>query len=133
MPPGGRPPARDAHEGPLSAARQQEIAALGLALSLIALWIGLSGPTDAGAAVRAVAESLTIAVPIAVGLYALRRDRADRFARLLVIAGFAWAPTALALSDASIPYSIGRAWGWMQEAALIYLLLALPLGRLTSR
>ena len=109
------------------------VAVLGVALAASALAIGFSGPDESHRAVRGVADALVIFVPIAVGLYAMRRDRTDRFPRLLVIAGLAFAPGMLALSSESVTYSIGRVWAWGAVAWLVYLLLAFPLGRLTTR
>jgi PAS domain S-box-containing protein len=118
---------------PLSAGLQQLIALTGFLLALAALALGLKEDPSTGDVIRAIAQSLSIAVPIAVGLFALNRDRNDRFARLLVIAGFFWAPTMLAFTTASVPYSIGRIWAWAEEVSLIYLLLALPVGRLVRK
>ena len=117
---------------PLAPGVQQLIAAGGLVLGLTALVLGVQLDSSPVGVIRAAAEASTIAVPIGVGLYALNRDRSNRFALLLVIAGFAWAPTMLSFTTASVPYSVGRTWAWMQEGLLIYLLLALPIGRLVT-
>jgi PAS domain S-box-containing protein len=107
---------------------------LGAVLAGVALAVGLSAePLRAIDVVRAVAEALAISVPVAAGLYAMRRERTSRFARLLVIAGLAWGPSVLAMSDSSVPYSIGRVWAWGVLAWTVYLVLAFPLGRLATR
>ena len=80
-----------------------------------------------------VARVLTVAVPIAVGLFALRRPPFERFGRLLVAAGSVWFLTTLAYSDDATLYSIARVAQWLFEPLLIYLLLAFPIGRLDSR
>lgn len=108
--------------------------ALGAAQSCVALVVGLSvEPLEAADVGRAFAQALAIAVPIAVGVYGLRREQTSRFALLLVITGLAWAPTLLAMSDASVPYSIGRVWAWGVLAWVVCLLLSFPEGRLATR
>ena len=78
-------------------------------------------------------SALMVSVPIAVGLYAWRDGAHWRFGRLLVAAGIVWALAGLAGSSDSVVYSIGRVVGWTVEGVLIYLMLAFPSGRLTSR
>ena len=68
-----------------------------------------------------------------VGLYMWNRDPWTRFAKLLVIAGFAWSLTTLAQSSSEVLYSAGRVFGWFVEPFLIFLVLAFPSGRLTAR
>src|SRR5206468_3394016 len=82
---------------------------------------------------RALSEALAVVAPVAVGVYAMRRQRVERFARLLVLAGLALAPNMLALSGHSLPYSIGRTWAWGVVVWLAYLLLAFPAGSLTTK
>jgi PAS domain S-box-containing protein len=129
-----RPPAIGAPPAQLlSPAARRLSALLGICLAAGALAIGLSGPRTSDMVIRAIANALAIAAPVAVGLYALRRDAANRFARLLVVAGLAWAPSALTMSSESVPYSIGRVWAWGVVAWLVYLLLTFPTGRLPGR
>ena len=61
------------------------------------------------------------------------RDPWTRFAKLLVVAGFAWSLTTLAQSSNEVLYSAGRVFGWFVEPFLIFLVLAFPSGRLTAR
>jgi PAS domain S-box-containing protein len=129
-----RPGEPSAHSAGLSHGLQLAAGSLGALLAGAALVIGLSvEPLRAVDVVRAVAEALAISVPVAAGLYAMHREQTSRFARLLVIAGLAWAPSVLAMSDSSVPYSVGRAWAWGVLAWMVYLLLAFPLGHLASR
>jgi PAS domain S-box-containing protein len=122
------------HVPPLSHALQLGAVLLGAGLAAAALAVGLSvDPLDATDVGRAIAQALAISVPVAAGLYALRRDPASRFARLLVVTGLAWAPTLLAMSERSVPYSIGRVWAWLVLVWVVFLLLAFPTGRLTTR
>ncbi len=108
------------------------IGAAGILLTALAAAIPLSGdmPYKVGLAER---QALIVAAPIAVGLYAWREGTHARFGRLLVLAGYLWSLTALAGSDDDLLYSIGRVAGWFVEAAMVYLVLAFPSGRLTTR
>src|SRR3954471_10467186 len=113
---------------------QVAAAALAVLFAAAALALGLSvHPLETIDVVRAVTEAAAVLLPVVVGIYAMRREQTARFACLLVIAGLAWAPSALALSGDSLPYSIGRVWSWGVLVWIVYLLLAFPAGRLTTR
>src|SRR4051812_30105577 len=90
-----------------------------------------SSRTDRAA--RIIVHALCAALPIALGLFRLSRRKGDRFAHLLIATGLLWSVTTLAQSSDSTLYSIGRAGVWFVEVAIVYLLLAFPDGRLTSR
>jgi signal transduction histidine kinase len=92
-----------------------------------------SGSASEYAWLEAVARVLTVAAPIAVGLFALHRPPFVRFGTLLLIAGFVWFLTTLANADNPTLYSIGRVSYWVFEPLLIYLLLAFPTGRIDHR
>ena len=92
-----------------------------------------SGSDSEHAWLEAVARMLTVAAPIAVGLFALHRPPFARFGRLLLIAGFVWFLTTLANADNATLSSIGRVAFWVFEVLLIYLLLAFPTGRIDRR
>ena len=92
-----------------------------------------SGSTSEHAWLEAVARMLTVAAPIAVGLFALHRPPFARFGGLLLVAGFVWFLTTLANADDATLYSIGRVAFWVFEPLLIYLLLAFPTGRIDRR
>src|SRR4051812_16115692 len=119
---------------------RRTVAGIGLAL-LIAGCLLTAGTvvldaTDSSRSHRAVAilaHALCAALPIALGLFRLSKQRGDRFARLLIATGLLWSVTTLAQSSDSTLYSIGRTGVWLVEAAIVYLLLAFPDGRLTSR
>jgi signal transduction histidine kinase len=98
----------------------------------VAATLALTGdmPHEVSLAVR---QAIIVATPIAVGLYAWRDGTHARFGRLLVLAGAAGFLAALASSSNEVLYSIGRVAGWTVEAGLIYLILAFPSGRLTTR
>jgi signal transduction histidine kinase len=95
--------------------------------------VTISGSTSDYVELDALARVLTVAAPIAVGLYALSLPPFARFGRLLILAGVGWFLASLSNSDQAIVYSIGRVFGWAVEVMLIYLLLAFPTGRLESR
>ena len=101
-----------------------------LTLGAVALVLIEAAPGDRAA--TAFTHALGISLPIALGLFRLSRSRNDRFAWLLVGIGLLWSLTTLAESSAPVPYTIGRTAVWAVEAALVYLMLAFPFGRLHS-
>jgi signal transduction histidine kinase len=101
-----------------------------LTLGAIALVVSEAAPADR--AVTAIIHALGISLPIALGLFRLSRRRNDRFAWLLVGMGLMWSLTTLAESSDPVLYSVGRTVVWVVEAALVYLMLAFPFGRLQS-
>jgi signal transduction histidine kinase len=103
---------------------------------LLAAGSAVLAVTDRAPGDRPVAitvQALCILLPVALGLARLTYDRSDRFARLLIGAGFLWALTALAQSPDSVLYSVGRTSVWVVEVAIVYLLLAFPDGHLHTR
>src|SRR3954453_3824022 len=82
---------------------------------------------------EALARTLTVAAPLAVGVFALRRPPFARFGGLLVIAGAVWFLTTLANAQDATLYSVGRVAYWLFEPLVLYLLLAFPTGRLDRR
>jgi signal transduction histidine kinase len=111
----------------------------GLAAASAAVLLALTAAiTVAGSDSRydgleALARVLMVAVPIAVGVHARRHSPFPRFGTLLIAAGVGWFLTTLAGSQDGVLYSVGRVSGWIVEAALVYLVLAYPTGRLTRR
>jgi signal transduction histidine kinase len=81
----------------------------------------------------AAVGAATVAILFAAGLYAWRWDPANRYGRMLVLAGCLSFLNALGASDNEVLYSIGRVAGWTFEVMLVYLFLSYPSGRLTSR
>src|SRR4051794_10496287 len=108
------------------------LAALGTVLCVGAAAIAARSPFGERTAVSLTAHVLVIAAPIGAGLYAISGRRASRFGWLLILAGLVWAPSVLAESGHSLPYSVGRIAAWLVEPMLIYLVLAFPSGRLTT-
>ena len=109
------------------------LAAAGLAMCIVTVAVTIAGSTSDEAELEALVRALTVAAPIAVGIYALHRPPFERFGRLLLLAGAGSFLTTLANSDQEVLYSIGRIAGWIVEPLLIYLLVAFPGGRLEGR
>src|SRR4051812_38790268 len=84
-------------------------------------------------ALALTAQLLCVGLPIALGVFRLTRQRDDRFALLLIAPGLGWSLVTLAQSGDSTLYSVGRVAVWRLEAAIVYLLLSFPAGRLHSR
>ena len=109
------------------------LGAAGVALSAAAAWVAATGAGPEPRGFSAAAHALVIAAPFAAGLYAVYRHQGARFGWLLILAGVLWSPTMLAESSDSVLYSTGRVAVWFAELLLIYVVLAFPTGRLTSR
>jgi signal transduction histidine kinase len=108
---------------------------VGAALVASAAAIAISAATAArGAELRyALVNGLIVLVPITVGAYATRRESSRAFGRRLIAAGLIWSMAALAASDVSLPYSLGRIGGWFVTAFVVLLVLSYPSGRLATR
>jgi signal transduction histidine kinase len=131
--PTGSHPIRTATDPPrIKLSALLALTALGALLAGVAAVVALLGdmPHDVSLAER---QAIIVATPIAVGLYAWREGTHTRFGRLLVLAGVGWFLAALSSSSNDVLYSIGRVSGWTVEVGLIYLILAFPSGRLTTR
>jgi hypothetical protein len=76
---------------------------------------------------------LVAGLPVAVGMYAWRGVAFGRLGSLLVLSGVVWLVVTFALADTALAYSIGRVADWVGWAALVYLVLAFPEGRLVGR
>ena len=109
------------------------LAAAGVLACAGAVVLTLSGSQSSNPTLDAEIRAAIIAAPIAVGLFTWFTERWGRFGKLLVAAGFAWSLTTLAQSSDEVLYSAGRVFGWIVEPLLIYLVLAFPSGRLTTR
>jgi PAS domain S-box-containing protein len=131
--PTSRPAATGAnHEVAPPVAGLAALGAAGVALSSAAAWVTATGAGPAPHGFSATLHALVIAAPIAAGLYAVYVHPSGRFGWQLVLAGVLWSPTMLAESPDSVLYSIGRAWVFLAELLLIYLVLAFPSGRLAG-
>ena len=108
------------------------LAAGGVLLAAGAALVALGGGMPSRIAL-AERHALSVAAPIAVGIYAWRDGTHARFGRLLILAGVAWFVASFSASNVGVLHSTGRVAGWVVEAGLIYLILAFPSGRLTTR
>ena len=115
------------------APRLLAVALAGAVLTGLAATVAAVSDIPENPSLAATGRALMVAVPIAVGLYAWHRRPDERFGHLLVAAGFGWFLTTLAESGDSVLYSVGRVSGWVVEIGLVWLILAFPSGRLTSR
>jgi signal transduction histidine kinase len=109
------------------------VAVLGVALTLAATLLVASWSESPYDWLEGLARGLMVGAPIAVGLYAYERPPFRRFGALLIGLGVAWFVVTLSNSPNELVYSIGRVAAWPTEAAIIYVVLAFPTGRLTSR
>jgi signal transduction histidine kinase len=116
----------------LSAHATPVVGVAGIALGVLTGFITYTG-NDPGAAGAAIVRGATVLLPIAVGLFICARLPEQRFGLLLVIGGFATFPATLSASGDEVLYSIGRVVTWLDEVALVYLILAFPSGRLIQR
>ena len=80
-----------------------------------------------------LARAVMVGAPIAVGLYARRRQPFERFGTMLIVLGVVWCVATLAESRDEVLYSVGRVAFWMVEPWILYLVLAFPSGRLPGR
>jgi signal transduction histidine kinase len=80
-----------------------------------------------------IARAAMVGVPIAVGLFARRRPPFERFGTMLIGLGVLWFVATLSGSRDEVLYSVGRIAAWSAEAALVYVVLAFPTGRLPER
>src|SRR5215207_1679789 len=96
------------------------------ATALTAAWVATSAAiaTTAALAVTgadgdpllvALARSLMVGGPVAVGLYAWRHHGSKHFGLALAAAGAGWFLTTLAEADNSAVYTVGRTAGWFIE------------------
>jgi signal transduction histidine kinase len=107
--------------------------AVGFALTVLAFAVTATQSASAEPTLAAFARAAIVAVPIAVGLYAMTRPPYRRFGRALALIGAGWSVAALAESTNSIAYSTGRVAAWIVELAFVWVILAFPSGRLTAR
>ena len=107
-------------------------ASIACVATAVSATIAVDGATSHAVAV-ATARALIVGVPLGVGLYAWYAREEERFGVLLILAAGGWFVTTLAEAPGELPYTLGRAAGWLMELALVYLILAYPSGRLSGR
>jgi len=109
------------------------IGTVGFALTALAVAITATQSSSAHPSLAAVARGAIAGLPIAVGLYAMRRPPYERFGRALALIGAGWAIAALAESTDPVAYSTGRVVAWAVEVAFVWVILAFPSGQLRER
>jgi signal transduction histidine kinase len=117
---------------PLSRTASIAVGSAAVAMCVVTGVLTASGSASRYPGLEAFLRVLTVAVPIAVALFALRRPPFERFGAHLLAAGVIWWLTTLANADDELLYSIGRTAQWVFEPVLLYLLLSFPTGRLSS-
>jgi len=124
--------ARARPHAPSAAARRltQALALVGAVVCALAVLFVVRAAPDDLKLTRGVTELLVVGMPIIAGLYALGSVHTARCGAMLLSMGFAWSLTALAESEESLTYSIGRVAGWLVFPGLIFLMLTFPSGRL---
>src|SRR3954463_15478031 len=105
----------------------------GLLLTAAAVVLSATDTSRDDRALAMVVHALCAGLPVALGLFRLTKQRDDRFAWLLIVAGLAWSVVTFAQSSDPTLYAIGRVGGWAFEVMIVYLLLAFPRGRLRTR
>jgi signal transduction histidine kinase len=70
---------------------------------------------------------------IATGLWAWRRDPANRTGRLLVALGFAWLLSTFEASNHALPYTIGLTVGALWGSLFLHLGMTFPSGEIDTR
>jgi signal transduction histidine kinase len=106
------------------------VALMGAVVCIGAVAVAAAGASSEAAFGRGLLELLIVGTPIAVGLYALRFAGTKRFGIALLGIGFAWSLTSLAETSSSVPFTIGRIATWLTFPCVVYLLLAVPDGRI---
>jgi signal transduction histidine kinase len=104
-----------------------------VAVATVSVLVPASAASSTTMVLETAARAVAVGIPVAVGLVAWRRPPFERFGALLVATGAAVLAVTLSLSDNAVLYSTGRVVHWGVEAALVYLILAFPSGRLTQR
>jgi signal transduction histidine kinase len=119
----------------VQSSKRELIVGIGAAVAVGA--VSVLAPASAASSTTVVLETaaraVAVGIPVAVGLLAWRRPPFERFGALLVATGAAVLAVTLSLSDNAVLYSTGRVVHWGVEAALVYLILAFPSGRLKQR
>ena len=119
----------------MRSSRRELIVGIGAAVAVgaVSVLVPVSAASSTAVVLETAARAVAVGIPVAVGLVAWRRPPFERFGRLLVATGAAVLAVTLSLSDNAVLYSTGRVVNWGVEAALVYLILAFPSGRLAQR
>ncbi len=106
----------------------------GLVLAVVSTWLTLTSENmSVNPSVAASIRAMLIVGPIAVGLYIWFRRPTSRFALILVVWGFAFAPITLNASSDPLLYTAATVYTPFYFVLSAYLVLAYPHGRLETR
>src|SRR4051794_38245105 len=87
----------------------------GLSLTAAAVVLAATDTSRDDRALAIVVHALCTGLPVALGLFRLTKERDDRFAWLLIVAGLSWSVVSFAQSSDPALYAIGRVGGWAIE------------------
>ena len=93
----------------------------------------VSGVSTGAVELESAARVLVAVIPVVVGVYAWHGVPFWRLGTLLVASGGVWLVVTFSLAGTVLAYSVGRVASWVGVAALLYLVLAFPDGRLVGR
>jgi signal transduction histidine kinase len=102
-------------------------------MCVVAAVVTTTGSTSEYDWLEGLARAVMVGAPLAVGLYARRRQPFERFGTMLIAVGVAWFVATFSGSRDEVLYSVGRIAAWFLEVALVYVVLAFPSGRLPGR
>jgi hypothetical protein len=109
------------------------LAAGGVGLCVVAAVVTTTGSTSEYDWLEGLARAVMVGAPIAVGVYARRRQPFERFGTMLIAVGVAWFVATLSGSRDDVLHSVGRIAAWGVEVALVDVVLASLFGRLPGR
>jgi signal transduction histidine kinase len=109
------------------------LALTGIAASAAAVALAYSSDHVDEPAIRAALLVWVVLPYVLAGLVAWWRRPESRFGPLMVIVGFAIALSALQLSNAALPFTIGMVFDLLPAVAFLHVCLAFPGGRLERR
>ena len=104
-----------------------------VALAVTFVLAPIANPSLGAVRLESAGRVLVAGIPVAVGLYASRGVPFGRVGAMLVFSGVIWLVVTFSLTDQALAYSIGRVSDWVGWAAIVYLFLAFPEGRLVGR
>ena len=105
----------------------------GLLLTGLSAWVSPANENAAHPVAMALVSAGTVALLYGVGVFAWRREPANRFGRMMILAAVGSFLVSLSASGDSLLYSTGRVSFWLLQPLLIYLFLSYPSGRLPGR
>ncbi len=120
-------------EAPASLGRDLLVTVAVVAAVVVTFALAPVGGSLGAMRLESAGRVLVAGLPVAVGLYAWRGVPFGRLGILLVLSGLVWLVVTFSLADRAVAYSTGRVADWVGWAALVYMMLAFPDGRLVGR